>query len=276
MENHPIPRSVTSFEFKLIGWFTVKEFIYLLIAAGIAVIVYFVIPIPYLNIFMSALVVGAGAVMVFYKYNDRPLDSWIKNLTYRLLKPSQFIWHKNNPAPDFLSDVMVTTDAIIVGKHLDASQKLQSYIETTSQQEAPSSSPSQQETQAVTTLLHDTAEPASTSTISPEPSQTEELASVSTQTTPQKEHPYLSGIVSSNKEIPLPNIMVYLNSNSGELVRILKTNRYGVFASFHPLPGGTYVLSPKDLGGKYFFDTMTVAVNGPQKEPVRIFSKELL
>jgi len=265
MENHPIPRSVTSFEFKLIGWFTVKEFIYLLLAVGIAVILYFVIPVPYLNIFLSALVVAGGAILVFYKYNERPLDSWIKNLVYRLLNPTQYLWHKENPVPEFLSDVVILADAQIVDKHIDASQKLQSYIDTTN------TPPPQESSRADVEHLIKTPTGAQ--------AQNPSLESAVPQDSPEatdKEKPYLSGVVMNNKELPLPNIMVYINSHAGELVRILKTNKNGVFASFHPLPGGTYVLSPKDLGGTYFFDTMTVAVDGPQKEPVQIRSKELL
>ena len=110
----------------------------------------------------------------------------------------------------------------------------------------------------------------STSQTAPEPQNLEN----SDVNQPQK--PFFSGIVTNSKSTPLPNIMVYVNTHAGELVRILKTNKNGVFASFHALEPGTYVVSPKDLGGNYFFDTMTVPINGPQEEPVKIASKELL
>ena len=55
-----------------------------------------------------------------------------------------------------------------------------------------------------------------------------------------------------------------------------KSNHNGVFATFHPLPSGNYVLSPKDLGWYLLFDTINIAVNGPIKEPIQLFSKELL
>ncbi len=271
MENHPVPRSVTTFEFKLIGWFTVKEFVYLLIAIGIAVILYFTIPVPYLNLAIAGSVVGLGAFLVMYKYNERPLDIWAKNLVYRLLSPSQYYWMKNNPAPDFLQDVIVS-DSTIVSKHIDASNKLQSYVTTTQSNHQPSD-------QAHIRVQEATQPPAQTTLQSSDQTQaipstqTDSPTPVSTSTQPQ---PYLSGIVTNNKSTPLPNIMIYVNTHAGELVRILKTNKNGVFTSFHPLEPGTYVISPKDLGGNYFFDTMTVPVNGPQEEPVRISSKELM
>lgn len=270
MDNHPVPRSVTTFEFKLIGWFTVKEFIYLLIAIGIAVIFYFTIPVPYVNIAVAGATVGLGAFLVMYKYNERPLDIWAKNLVFRLLSPSQYFWHKDNPAPDFLSGVTVS-DSIIVSKHLDASSKLQSYVDSSG---ASTPTPSTQ----ASTRVEEALAPQSTPT-QQNPDSITQPSSVPQETTTQQvtDHtPYISGIIQNSKSLPLPNIMVYVNTHAGELVRILKTNKNGIFASFHPLEPGTYIISPKDLGGNYFFDTMTVPITGPLEEPVRITSKELL
>ena len=70
--------------------------------------------------------------------------------------------------------------------------------------------------------------------------------------------------------------MVYVKSSSEQAVRILKTNHHGLFATFHPLPPGDYAVNPKDLGGKYFFDTMNITVDEQQLPPIQIYSKEVL
>jgi PrgI family protein len=275
MDRHAVPRSVTNFEFKLIGWFTVKQFMYLLICAGIAVVNYFVIPVPILNILMSVLIVVFGIALVFYKHNERPLDVWIKNMIVSLLKPSQFLYHKDNDVPDFLKDVYLSPVENTAAIHLDASQKLSTYMAQTGQQQkgAP-------EQQAMNTLIHTTPAQATTN---PAPTPVAQLPNTSPIATPAPATPsqplttpFLSGVIRNNKEETLPNIMVYVNSDSGQIVRILKTNHNGIFATFHPLPAGTYILGPKDLGGTYFFDTMNVTIEGPQREPLQIFSKELL
>ena len=279
MDRHAVPRSVTNFEFKLIGWFTVKEFIYLLIFAGLAVIVFFVIPVPFLNWFMAALTVGFGVAMVFYKYNERPMDVWLRNLFVSLTHASQYFYHKDNPIPAFLKGVYVSTDEEIAKTHIDANQKLTDYMTTTGQQQT-----GDVQKQEMNTLIHTTPaqqpipqqqtadgvpvqSPANQAV--GQPRQAPELQ-------PSKAQPFLSGIVRNNNEDPLPNIMMYVNSDAGQVVRILKTNHNGIFATFHPLPSGTFILSPKDLGGNYFFDTMNVTIEGPQKEPLQIYSKELL
>ena len=61
MEQHAIPRQITSFEFKLIGFMTLKQFLYLVIFAPIGYIVYVLFPIPLLNIILGIVVGGMGA-----------------------------------------------------------------------------------------------------------------------------------------------------------------------------------------------------------------------
>jgi len=46
MEQHAVPRQITTFEFKLIGFMTLRQFIYLLVFIPLGVVVYFLFPIP--------------------------------------------------------------------------------------------------------------------------------------------------------------------------------------------------------------------------------------
>src|SRR5450830_869986 len=52
MEQHAIPRQITTFEFKLIGFLTIKQFIYLLIFIPIGLLIFYTFPIPILNFFL--------------------------------------------------------------------------------------------------------------------------------------------------------------------------------------------------------------------------------
>ena len=85
MDQHPVPRQITTFEFKLVGFLTIKQFIYLLIFVILAFIVYSVFPIPILNVFFALIIIAIGAALAFLPINDRPLDVWIKNLVKRLI-----------------------------------------------------------------------------------------------------------------------------------------------------------------------------------------------
>lgn len=286
MDRHAVPRSVTTFEFKLIGWFTVKQFIYLLLFAGVAVIIFFIIPVPILNIIMSVLTAAAGAIFVLYKHNERPLDIWIRNLINSLFSPSQFFYHKENPVPAFLQGVYLTSDEKIAETHIDAREKLSKYMTQTGQGETTSTDKQNMNQLIHTTPAQHQPQPQVAAQTQGVTGETQQVPNTDAQQPmtddgvqqpePQKDKPFLSGIVRNNKEAALPDIMIYVNSDAGQVVRILKTNHNGIFATFHPLPTGTFILSPKDLSGNYFFDTMNITIEGPLKEPLQIFSKELL
>lgn len=277
MDRHAVPHSVTNFEFKLIGWFTVKQFMYLLIAVGLGAIYFFIIPVPYLNIVMAALSVLSGVIMVFYRYNDRPLDTWLKNLFISLTHPSQYLYEKENEAPAFLKEVYLATNAELAQIHLEASQKLHTYMATQGQKTS-----SNQDKNAMNTLIHSTpsSQPGQQGYADMYPPDgqpsNQAVTPIPDGIDPTHTIPYLSGIVCDYKEVPLPEIMVYLSTDAGQVVRILKTNHNGIFATFHALPAGTYIVSPKDLGGTHFFDTISVVIDGPRHEPISIFSKDIL
>lgn len=277
MEQHAVPRQITTFEFKLIGFLTIKQFVYILIFAGFSLLFYFLlIPVRPFNIAVAVLTMGLGAFFALFKYNERELDVWIKNLLSSLLSPSQYYYIKHNVAPDFLKGVFVSGDEATVQIHIDAKQKLAKYMDT--KEHAPQT---QQGSQRINTLLEQQPTPLPKNNIvtATKEDPVSVQTATATQTTPEvitAREAFLSGVVHNNRNEPLPNIMVYINSASGQVVRILKTNHHGLFATFHPLPTGDYEVGPKDLGGKYFFDTMKITVDDQQLSPLQIYSKEVL
>src|SRR5688572_7940001 len=110
MDQHPIPRQITTFEFKLIGFMTLKQFLYLVIFCPIGYIVANIIPIPIVNILVGVLIGGIGAAFAFIPIMDRPLDVWIKNMIKRLNSPTQYFFHKKNDPVYFLNDLFFIDD----------------------------------------------------------------------------------------------------------------------------------------------------------------------
>ncbi len=283
MEQHAVPRQITTFEFKLIGFLTVKQFIYLLFFGAVAALTYFAVPVKYVNVLLAAVVMGVGGIFALYRYNERELDVWIKNVVVSLLSPSQYYYMKRNVAPDFLKDIMVFADDAMALTHIDANQKLNKYMQ--SKNGLVTGDPKKQE---INVMLQQQAVPTPTAAPVVTDGPISQAVDAAVQTdVPQVQTAvaahqtpgvvsFLSGVVHNNKKEPLPNIMVYINSEAQQVVRILKTNHHGLFATFHPLPEGSYSISPKDLGGKYFFDTMEIAVNNSPIPPIEMYSKEVL
>ena len=54
MDGHPIPRQITTFEFKLIGFMTLRQFLYLVVTIPTAYIVFRLFPIPLVNLIISS------------------------------------------------------------------------------------------------------------------------------------------------------------------------------------------------------------------------------
>lgn len=310
MEQHPIPRQITTFEFKLIGFMTLKQFLYLVAFIPSGFIVFKIFPIPVLNFLAGLLTAGVGVALAFLPFQDKPLDQWIKNLWKRLNAPTQYFYHKNNPPFFLVSNLYYVADPHKVMAHIESREKLAAYIAQT----APPQ-PSNQHRQSIQQLLkkpsgqlahapqtakqgtlvtkvssaiqpaapvaHTTAQgtvstqPASQPATSGAPAAQTQAAQqlVSVQ---DPKHPSLLGLIKNNKKIALPGILIYVKDSAGTPLRLLKTNPHGVFASFHPLPLGEYTIEVKDPKGGYFFDTMKLTITDDKPKQVEIFSKEML
>ena len=131
MEQHPVPRQITTFEFKLIGFMTLRQFIYLVIFIPLGVIAFKLIPIFLVNIVLAVFFILLGFALSFLPINDRPLDIFLGNLIKRLMSPTQYIYHKENPPVYFLSNLVFSADPHRIFAHIDSREKLTKYLATT-------------------------------------------------------------------------------------------------------------------------------------------------
>lgn len=287
MEQHPIPRQITSFEFKLIGFMTLKQFLYLVIFAPIGYITSVIFPLPFVNVLLGIAVAGLGVALAFLPINDRPLDIWIRNIWKRLNSPTQFTYHKHNQPIALLQNLYFVSDPHQVMAHIESQQMLASYLAKTKQtmpstpqkKQVQQAFMSHQPTQAVvvpplqTKTLPQTAQQVVQSYSSP----VVEDKKPSPQQPLQADHkPFFIGTIKNGKRIPLPGILIYVKNNQNIPVRLLKTNQYGIFATFNTLPSGEYTFEIKDPKSSYLFDTMKLTIQDINTKSIELYSKELL
>ncbi len=280
MEQHPIPRQITTFEFKLIGFLTIKQFIYLAVFIPAGILMYLIFPIPLLNILLAVIVGGVGAALAFVPINDRPMDIWIRNFFKRLTSPTQYQYHKNNKPLYFLQNLLFVSDPHRVMAHIESQEKLSQYLAKTS----PRSFGTKK--QDISMLFHlptSSLAPQKKTGTKPGPgvgASVQNLKPPATQDSaaqPAKpKGPFFTGIVKNHKLIPLSGIMIYVKDDKGSVLRLLKTNPHGVFATFSPLPKGEYSFEIKDPNNNYFFDTIKIKVEDINQKPLEFYSKELL
>jgi len=97
MEPHPVPQNVTTFQFKLVGDMTLKQFIYLASGVGTAYLIFLVV-VPHYPIFGWPLVlvfVLLGVAFAFLPFKGRPLDTWVKSFFKAIYSPTKRVWIKN-------------------------------------------------------------------------------------------------------------------------------------------------------------------------------------
>lgn len=95
MEQHPIPQQISSYQFRLVGDMTLKQFFEL--AGGIIVgLIFYSLPIigiikwPF--IFVSVLL---GIGLAFFPLEERPLEQWIFAFFRSIYSPTLYYWRKN-------------------------------------------------------------------------------------------------------------------------------------------------------------------------------------
>lgn len=133
MDQHPIPRQITTFEFKLIGFLTIKQFLYLAVSLPLAYVVMQIFPIPLLNVILGFAVGAVGILTAFVPIKDRTLDVWAKNIWKRLQNPTQYYYKKQNDPLYFLRDLYFLADPHHMLAHIESKDKLSQYLAMTKQ-----------------------------------------------------------------------------------------------------------------------------------------------
>lgn len=98
MDNlHPIPQNVTSFQFKLIGDMTLKQFAYLAAGSASAYItfVFFAHDFPLVAWPLTIIFALLGIAFAFLPIESRPLDHWLRAFLKAIYSPTKRTWGKN-------------------------------------------------------------------------------------------------------------------------------------------------------------------------------------
>lgn len=104
MEQHAIPQNVSSYQFKLVGDMTLKQFFQL--AGGLlAALFFYSIPvigiIKWPFVIMSALL---GVGLAFLPLEERPLERWIFAFFRAIYAPTEFYWKKTVAPVKYFQD----------------------------------------------------------------------------------------------------------------------------------------------------------------------------
>ncbi len=103
VKQHPVPQHIASYEFKLVGEMTLKQFGYL---AGGLVLAFFFYATSLPFYFKWPAVIGfavLGVALAFFPFQERPLSVWLVAFFKAAFRPTLFTWQKQQHYPAFLT-----------------------------------------------------------------------------------------------------------------------------------------------------------------------------
>jgi len=285
MEQYPIPQEISSYEFRLVGSMTLKQFLklaaglvfsYLTFRSGLT----FIIRIP-----LSLIILILGIGTAFVPFNERPLEFWLLSFFRAVYSPTLFIWKKPfSPKSMAYKATPVSAPAQIFTPAKTASTQ----VKTSAKK--PKAVVKKEEVKKVVPATMSQVQPAAvvpeaTSVSSPDIFQIlksdapkEDIISTSpeylkmslpaTPTTPN----IINGLVMDSEGKTMEGAIVEIQDIEGNPIRAMRTNSLGQFQTATPLPSGQYlILVEKE---PFVFAIIKIQAEGKIIAPLQIQAKK--
>jgi len=302
MEQHPIPQQISSYEFKLVGDMTLKQF--LKAAAGIvlAIMINSTKLIILVKWPLMLLLAGGGLALAFVPFEDRPLEVWVLSFLKAIYSPTIYIYQRK--AEKNWLDLDLTKNAkqneediVVTGGKLKSNlwgSKLKDAIGVIGVKKG-------EDKEEINVELE--AKPEFKKTIVEEKLKTEEkpiekngvkvedwkdqkvdlnLKTEKLEATgkaifgsiPMPDIPEIPNVIvgmATNMEGGIiDGVIIEIQDEQGNPSRVLKTNSLGQFKTTTPLASGRYLIIAEKDG--YNFDRVNIDLNNQIVQPIRIIS----
>ncbi len=275
---HQIPQEISSYEFRLVGNMTLKQFAKM--AAGVIIAgIFYTSHLPVsLRFFLTLLPLVIAAALAFAPVNGRPLEVWFLIFLRRVYSPTIFLWKKMPAAVDL--DLLAQQahrarffQKVAVGGQAQAARE---FLASLPQRKPP---PPAQRAALTTTSTGVKANEPNWQELSQlwetkkrqdtTPAQFVNQKLPATPTQPN----IVSGLVVDSEGDTVEGAIVEIQDAEGNPVRAMRTNGLGQFQTATPLAKGNYlVITEKE---PYQFDIMKINVNGQIIAPLKIVAKAI-
>ncbi len=94
---YQVPQFIET-ETKIVGPLTLKQFLYIGVAALISFFLFFILQL-WLWFIVAAILGTAAAALAFIKFNGRPLPVILKSMAMYFWKPRMYLWQREEAAP---------------------------------------------------------------------------------------------------------------------------------------------------------------------------------
>lgn len=130
MDQHPVPQNISSYEFRLVGDMTLKQFFQL--SAGVVIaLIFYASSLPvYIKWPFVILFTFLGIAIAFIPIEERPLHVWIINFVKSAYSPTQYLWQKKAVKPEMLTFQSHVARKQAPVQLIQDQSKLNEYLET--------------------------------------------------------------------------------------------------------------------------------------------------
>ncbi|MBU3935112.1 PrgI family protein [Patescibacteria group bacterium] len=287
MEQHPIPQQISSYEFKLVGEMTLKQFL----KAGGGIAVAFLINSTKMFILfrlpLMALFGLGGLALAFVPFQDRPLETWIFSFWKAIWSPTIYTYKKRGDknwmdwqAKKKVEEVVEVAEVTV--KNRDES-KIKEFIETlpTIKNIKKDKAKEEAEARPETRVKEEKEEKEGKEKLDwREQKMNLDLKKKRLEATgeavfgsiPMPAIPdvpnLIVGMVTDMDGKIAENAIVEIQDERGIPARVLKTNSLGQFRSSTQLANGKYLIITEKEGNE--FNRINVELGGRIVEPVKI------
>lgn len=301
MEQHPIPQQISSYEFKLVGDMTLKQFLKAAVGIVLAIMINstgLMVLVKWPLMFLCG---GGGLALAFVPFEDRPLESWIISFIKAIYSPTIFVYQKNR-VKNWLDldltknteqseeDIVLTkgTKSNLIGSRLKdaigvigAKEKKvkEEVVEEKKEEikpevkevvvEKPPVIVAKPEVQKKTEDWRDQTTDLNL--------KTEKLGATGKAVfgaIPMPDIPDIPNVIvgmATNMEGKIiDGVIVEIQDEQGNPSRVLKTNSLGQFKTSTPLANGRYLIIAEKEG--YNFDRVNIDLNKQIVQPIRIIA----
>jgi len=127
-QQHAIPQQISSYQFRLVGDMTLKQFFQVAGGALISLLIYASSLPGYIKwpaiIFFSL----SGVALAFLPFEERPLQQWIFSFFKSVYSPTIYLWRKSEKSPVFFKEEAPVPEEKVVAPHGEAA--MQKYLES--------------------------------------------------------------------------------------------------------------------------------------------------
>lgn len=307
MQQHAIPQQITSYEFKLVGSMTLKQFFRAAAGIILAVLVNKSGLVFFVKWPLEAFFALGGLALAFLPYQDRPLELWIVAFLRSIYSPTVFLYKKKIDK----NWMNIDTAKVLAEEEkkkknaeplpMKNQEKVKEFIRSlpsVKREEGPIAptpdtakleevKPTVVELPKVEVVKAEETTPEVETEVATDQSWRNQKAGLDLKTEkleatgqavfgaiPMPDNPetpnILVGMVTDNQGKIIDGAIVEIQDTQGIPTRVLKTNSLGQFKTATPLANGRYLVIPEKDG--YNFDRVNVDLSGEIVKPIRLIS----